>query len=132
MRQPAANRIAAHDAMVTCLDAFENILVSGGLDKKIAVWDIRNFENPVRKFSLDDTSILKIAVGPTINYACVSTMKGFYLVDFATNTPKTVVPFKEADKKFNRYHDMKWSPDKNVLYAAGDDKRVDQFVVRWG
>lgn len=132
MRQPATNRFAAHDAMVTCLDVFENTLISGGLDKKIAVWDIRRPDTSIAKFSLDDTSILKISVGPTINNACVSTMKGFYLVDLATNKPKPVVPFKEQEKKFNRYHDMKWSPNKGILYAAGDDKRVDQFVVRWG
>ena len=131
--------IHAHDGMITCLDATENKLASGGLDKVVAIWDLRaissnnGFTHAIRKYKLDDTALLKVAIGPDSDYAATSTLKGLYLLDLITGT------FRQADtsggnntgapSNTGRYHDLKWIPSK-VLYAVGDDSKLNGFVVK--
>ncbi len=132
--QPTVSKVTAHDSMITCLDAYDNILVSAGLDKKLAVWDIRALDSngltqPLMKLVVDDQAILKVAIGPTTNYVATSTLRGLFLVDFSAGTPKAAQPPKEK-KPPGRYHDLKWNGNRTILYAAGDDMRVDQYNVR--
>jgi len=132
--QQSSGKIVAHESMITCLDAFDTILVSAGLDKKVMVWDLRTLDStgytqPLRKISVDDSAILKVSVGPSSNSAAVSTLKGLYLVDFTSGISKLAAPFKDK-RPTGRYHDLKWCVSQHILFAAGDDTRVDQFVVR--
>lgn len=132
--QQSTNRVVTHEGMVTCLDAHENILVSGGLDKQILIWDIRSlstnkYSTPIRKILVDDFAVLKVAIGPSAASAAVSTLKGLYWVDFATGTAKPAVPFSDG-RKMRRYHDLKWNNTHSILFAAGDDMRIDQFILK--
>lgn len=120
--------------MITCLDAFDNILVSAGLDKKVVVWDIRaldstGYTQPLRRLSVDDFPVLKVAVGPSASTAAVSTLKGLYMVDFTNGTSKIATPFKDK-RPMGRYHDLKWNSARGLLFAAGDDMRIDQFTAQ--
>jgi len=133
MYQPNG-RVAAHEGMITCLDAFDTILVSSGLDKKTNVWDLRTLDNtgytqPLRRITVDDSAVLKVAVGPTATTTAVSTLKGLYLVDFTSSIASPATPFKDK-RSMGRYHDLKWNISRGVLYAAGDDMRVDQFSTQ--
>lgn len=124
----------AHDGMITCLDAYDNILISGGVDKKVGVWDLRmmdtttGYYQPSRKLSLDDSALLKVAIGPSSNFAAVSTLKGLYLLDLTSGSCKPAAPFKDK-RPIKRYHDLKWNANKSVLFAAGEDFRVDVFTT---
>jgi WD40 repeat protein len=128
------NKFQAHEGMITCLDAFDNYLVSAGVDKKVLVWDLRmldssGYTSPLRKIVVDDSAILKVAIGPSGGQAAVSTLKGLHLVDFTTLQSKAAVPFKDK-RSIGRYHDLKWNTNRNLLYAAGDDQRVDLYTVK--
>ena len=128
----SGGRILAHDEMVTCLESYDSILVSAGLDKVVVIWDIRAMDStslsrPLRKLSVDDCAILKVAIGPSAGTAAVSTLKGLYLVDFSTGVSKLATPFLDG-RQMRRYHDLKWNNTRNLLYAGGDDMRVDQFI----
>eukprot|EP01116_Phalansterium_solitarium_P006599 TRINITY_DN18925_c0_g1_i1.p1 TRINITY_DN18925_c0_g1~~TRINITY_DN18925_c0_g1_i1.p1 ORF type:complete len:615 (-),score=130.08 TRINITY_DN18925_c0_g1_i1:233-2002(-) len=133
-QQPGLNmRMAAHDSMITCLSAFDTLLVSGSLDKSVVVWDIRNmdatsFTTPLIKFAVDDTAILKVAIGPDSNHCAVSTLNGLHLIDFSTGKITQATPFADG-RPMRRYHDLKWNAARGVLYAAGDDARVDKFTL---
>jgi len=134
MYQPGLNgKIAAHEGMITCLDSYDSILVSAGLDKKVIVWDLRaldssGYTQPLRKLSVDDFAVLKVAIGPGNANIAVSTLKGLYLVDIANGTNRLATPFSD-NRPMKRYHDLKWNGVRNLLFAAGDDMRVDQFLT---
>lgn len=128
--------------MITCLDSFDSILVSGGLDKKVVVWDLRmlattGYTQPYARLSVDEMPVLKVAIGPSQQSTAVSTLAGLFMVDFLSGTPKPAQPFPTTatantptGKKAKRYHDLKWNSMKNILYAAGDDGAVDQYVIQ--
>ncbi|KAL2652534.1 hypothetical protein R1flu_020662 [Riccia fluitans] len=130
-------RLQAHDAMITCLDAIDtNMILSAGMDTRILRWDSRTLGNqggcgPVSTLQLDDSAVLKVALGGTATTAAVSTLRGLYLVDFALPRPiaRLADPFKDG-RRVGRYHDLKWAGNRNVLYAAGDDMRVDVYALR--
>jgi WD40 repeat protein len=132
--QNITGRVTAHDSMITCIDAYDHLLASGGLDKKVAIWDLRTLDSnglilPIKKITVDDNAILKVAIGLSNNVA-VSTLKGLSLIDFAGSaTPKQAIPFKDQ-KPPGRYHDLKWNTNKSVLFAAGDDMRIDQYILK--
>jgi len=130
----SSGRVCAHEGMITCLDAFDTILVSSGLDKKVVVWDIRTLDNnsftqPLRRISVDENPVLKVAVGPSSMTAAVSTLKGLYLVEFNNFTSKPATQFKDR-RTTGRYHDLKWNIPRGTLYAAGDDMRVDVYTAQ--
>lgn len=127
--------IVAHKSMITCLDALGPIMISGGLDKQVMVWDLRTldsggFQQPLLTCPIDDSVILKVAIGPGLqNSAAVSTVKGLYFVDFETGTSKIATPFQDQ-RSMSRYNDLKWNSQASVLYAGGDDMRVDVFAAK--
>jgi len=129
------SRIAAHDGMVTCLDNTGYTLVSGGLDKKVVVWDIRSVGGnngvipPLVTFKVDDTALLKVAIGPDKNSAAVSSLRGLYMLDLSSGT-HTMGITRSGTNGQNRYHDLKWDIARNILYAAGDDYRVDGYELK--
>lgn len=124
---PNVGKVIAHEATISCIDACDNILISSGLDKKLCIWDIRILENsqPLQKISIDDSAILKVAIGPSNQEAAISSLKGLYLINFNSGLHKTVSSFK----KTCIYHDLKWNSTRNILYAAGDEMIVDQFIL---
>lgn len=82
---------------------------------------------------LDDSAVLKVSLGGGASSAAVSTLRGLYLVDFASARPvaRPAEPFKDG-RRIGRYHDLKWANGRNVLYAAGDDMRIDVYSLRSG
>lgn len=126
---PAGGRVVAHDSMITCLDAVDNYLVSGSLDKKVAVWDLRaassgSLSQPLAKFSVDENAVLKVAICPQSNLAAVSTLSGLHLVDLVAQTHTVATPFPDR-RTVSRYHDLKWNATRDILFAAGEEGRVD-------
>jgi hypothetical protein len=98
------------------------------LDKVVKVWDLRQTSAPLRQVGLDDTAILKVALGGSGGVAAVSTLSQLYLFDVAGDGLAPVEGgFGEA--RSGRYHDMKWSK-RGELYAAGDDQRVDVYTLQ--
>lgn len=85
---------------------------------------------PVSSLQLDDSAVLKVALGGGPQKAAVSTLRGLYLVDFSGTTPiaRVAEPFPDA-RRVGRYHDLKWAPGRKLLYAAGDDMRVDLYTL---
>lgn len=78
---------------------------------------------------LDGSPVLKVALGEGPRHcAAASTLRGLYMVDFASARPvvRPAEPFKDG-RRIGRYHDLKWA--KNVLYAAGDDMRIDVYSL---
>ncbi|CAM6126900.1 unnamed protein product [Calypogeia fissa] len=130
-------RLQAHDAMITCLDASDtNMILSAGMDTRILRWDFRTMSNqggagPISTLQLDDSAVLKVALGGSSSTAAVSTLRGLYLVDFGSSRPtaRSAEPFKDG-RRIGRYHDLKWAGARNVLYAAGDDMRIDVYSLR--
>jgi WD40 repeat protein len=127
LNNPTGN-FQVHEGMVTCLDCRDNILVSGGVDKRVNVWDIRMSGGvPLKRISMDDGAVLKVALGS--NSIAVSTLKGLYLVDIESGNFTPAVGF--ADKRMGRYHDLAWGNyATNTLYAAGEDHRVDVYKLK--
>ncbi|KAH8970628.1 hypothetical protein BDL97_02G097800 [Sphagnum fallax] len=130
-------RLQAHDAMITCLDAIDtNFILSAGMDTRVLRWDFRTLANqggsaPVASLQLDDSAVLKVALGGRPNCAAVSTLRGLYLADFSNPRPtaRLAEPFKD-NRRIGRYHDLKWANGRNLLYAAGDDMRIDVYTLR--
>jgi hypothetical protein len=86
---------------------------------------------PVASLQLDDSAVLKVAFGGRPNCAAVSTLRGLYLADFSNPRPtaRLAEPFKD-NRRIGRYHDLKWANGRNLLYAAGDDMRIDVYTLR--
>lgn len=124
----AAGRVTAHQGMVTCLDALDYILLSTSVDKRIVLWDVRA-QQQLCEYVVD-SAVLKAALGPSSQYAAVSTVQGLHLVDFATMTSVSAGPFKER-RTAGKYHDLKWNGQRTSLYAAGEDMHIDQFAVQY-
>ena len=125
--------IVAHDGMLTCVDSNGYLLATGGLDKKVKIWDLRTVSasgcNPIRQIPIDDTVVLKVALGLSGSYAAVSTLSGLYLADVGTGSFTRSLEFSDR-RTIRRYHDLAWSD--SVLYAAGDDCRVDVYNIGSG
>lgn len=87
---------------------------------------------PVAALQLDDSAVLKVALGGgSSSSAAVSTLRGLYLVDFSSARPaaRLAEPFKDG-RRIGRYHDLKWANGRSLLYAAGDDMRIDVYSLR--
>ncbi|KAG0613087.1 hypothetical protein M758_6G075600 [Ceratodon purpureus] len=130
-------RVQAHESMITCLDAIDtNLILSAGMDTRVLRWDFRSLANsggsaPVSSLQLDDSAVLKVSLGGGSNSAAVSTLRGLYLVDFSSARPvaRPAEPFKDG-RRIGRYHDLKWANGRSLLYAAGDDMRIDVYSLR--
>ncbi|GBG71186.1 hypothetical protein CBR_g8489 [Chara braunii] len=126
-------RIQAHEQMITCLDASDvSMVLSAGIDFRVLMWDFRtlgqNGSPPVGTVQLDDSPFLKVALGGNPNCAAVSTLRGLYMVDFNNVMRRFGIAEPFADKRrVGRYHDLKWAHGRKLLYAAGDDMRVDVY-----
>jgi len=87
---------------------------------------------PVSSLQLDDSAVLKVSLGGGTSSAAVSTLRGLYLVDFASGArpvARPAEPFKDG-RRIGRYHDLKWANGRSLLYAAGDDMRIDVYSLR--
>lgn len=128
-------RVQAHDAMITCIDAFDSTMIlSAGMDTLVHRWDIRTLGShggsaPIATLQLDDSAILKVALGGCMSTAAVSTLRGLYMVDFSNPRPVPCLakPFQDA-RRTGRYHDLKWAARRPVLYAAGDNMCIDVYA----
>eukprot|EP01018_Ginkgo_biloba_P002535 Gb_02403 [translate_table: standard] len=58
--------------------------------------------------------------------AAVNTVKGLYLVDFNQREARLAETFHDK-RVVGTYHELKWAPARKVLYAAGDQKRIDVY-----
>ncbi|KAJ7519822.1 hypothetical protein O6H91_20G057200 [Diphasiastrum complanatum] len=130
-------QLQAHDGMITCIDASDmNMILSAGMDALVHRWDFRTLANqvgntPISSLHLDDSAILKIALGGMPGKAAVSTFHGLYYVDFSNPRPlaRLAEPFLDG-RRVGRYHDLKWATGNSLLYAAGDDMRIDSYALR--
>lgn len=129
--------LLGHDGTVTSVSASDHLVVTGGLDKKLMTFDIRLLTptapqlRPLSTLMLDESAVLKVALGhPT--EAAASTLLGLYQINLVTNESRQVQGFLDPTNpnaaKTTRYHDLVWSRDHAVLYAAGDDMRIDVYV----
>ena len=121
----------AHDMMITCLDSYDNMLLSGSLDKLICAWDLRmlapaQLTQPLRRIAVDTSAILKVAGCSGTPFAAASTLEGLHLVDLDTGGHTTAHAFTDG-RKVGRYHDLRWNTSRDTLFAAGDEGRVDLY-----
>lgn len=130
-------RVQAHDGMITCLDANDaGAILSAGMDTRVLRWDFRTLStpggsSPLSTVQLDDTAVLKVALGGSPGGAAVSTLRGLYMVDLAGPRPMATLadPFSDG-RRIGRYHDLKWAHSRKTLFAAGDDMRVDVYSYK--
>ncbi|KAK9814761.1 hypothetical protein WJX72_011057 [[Myrmecia] bisecta] len=123
---------------VTCMDSWEHLLLVGNMDKTITQYDFRSLsqENattgvpPLRSFALDDSSILRLAIGSGPSQVAVSTFHGLYSLDVSGDSPvwQPARPFEDG-REVSRYLDVKWATGQPVVYAGGHDKRVDMYQL---
>jgi WD40 repeat protein len=126
-----------HDAMITCLDVQERLLLSAGLDKRVCAWDLRMLGNsggaisaPMQFFAVDSSPVLKVAICPAApNFAAVSTLESFRLLKLDSGVSDLALPFKDGRAR-GRYHDLRWNGTSDILYASGEGMQVDvyQFI----
>eukprot|EP00897_Mesotaenium_endlicherianum_P001656 jgi/Mesen1/1518/ME000132S00457 len=85
--------------------------------------------NPVAALPIDDTAVLKVALGGSPGTAAVSTLRGLYIADLGgpRYSARPADPFQDG-RRIGRYHDLKWAHASKTLFAAGDDMRVDVYV----
>lgn len=112
--------------------------MSGGLDKVVAVWDIRTLGNnnnnstliqATNKWPIDQHALLKLSIGPHNNSCAVSTLRGLYLLDLVNGKvkPSNIQAYSPELQKVGRYHDMVWNGQQ--LYAVGDDCTFDVYSL---
>eukprot|EP00245_Coleochaete_scutata_P012341 TRINITY_DN4766_c0_g1_i3.p1 TRINITY_DN4766_c0_g1~~TRINITY_DN4766_c0_g1_i3.p1 ORF type:complete len:567 (+),score=75.98 TRINITY_DN4766_c0_g1_i3:122-1822(+) len=129
-------RVQAHSLMITCLDASDTSMVlSAGMDSCVQHWDFRTLSQggspPISALQPDESAVLKVAIGGSGPLAATSTLRGLYLLDFSGGSPtvRKAGPFPDWQRRIGRYHDLKWSQQRRVLFAAGDDQRVDVYSL---
>lgn len=123
----------AHEMMITCLDSYDNMLLSGSLDKLVCAWDLRMLAppamaQPLRRIAVDTSAILKVAGCPGTPYVVASTLEGLHLVDLDTGAHTLAHGFADG-RKISRYHDLRWNTARDTLFAAGDEGRVDLYTM---
>eukprot|EP00667_Euglena_gracilis_P006325 EG_transcript_6378 len=142
VRMPkSVGMLLGHEGTVTSVSAFDNLVVTGGLDKKVMSFDIRLLTapshqiRPMNTMVLDESAVLKVSLGSSAE-AAASTLLGLYQINLASNESRQVQGFADpanpSAAKATRYHDLVWNRDHSVLYAAGDDMRIDVYVKGGG
>lgn len=127
----AAGKPRTHEMMITCLDAYDHMLLSGSLDKLVCAWDLRmlsgpGMAQPLRRIAVDTSAILKVAGCASTPFLAASTLEGLHLVDLDTGAHTLAHAFTDGRKQ-GRYHDLRWNPARDTLFAAGDEGRVDLY-----
>lgn len=124
--------------MVTCVQAIGSTVLAGNKDFHINEWDLRMASSlapamPQRSVVIDDTVVLKIAIGSGLDKVAVSTFGGLYTADFSVDgnpalervvTEGTALEGRDPSA---HYHDIKWAADTGQLYAAGAGVCVDTY-----
>lgn len=128
---PPGGKPRAHEMMITCLDSYDNMVLSGSLDKFVCAWDLRmmapaHFVQPLRRIAVDSTAILKVAGCAGTPYLAASTLEGLRLIDLDTGAHTAAHAFPDG-RKAGRYHDLRWNTAHDTLFAAGDEGRVDLY-----
>jgi hypothetical protein len=119
--QAAGSQYAHHYSTVTCIDGFGDYIVTGGLDKRIMVHDLRMLhpQNIVRDL---DSAVLSVSISPQLLCAA-ATLTGVQLVSLTANG----LPMCKADCMLSvpRYNGISWNTTGSMLYAGGDTCTLD-------
>ena len=119
--QAAGSQYAHHYSTVTCIDGFGDYIVTGGLDKRIMVHDLRMLhpQNIVRDL---DSAVLSVSISPQLLCAA-STLTGVQLISLTANG----LPMCKAECMLNvpRYNGIAWNTSGSMLYAGGDTCTLD-------
>lgn len=68
-------------------------------------------------------------MGGGARMAAVNTGRGLYLLDLQKPAAHLAKPFPD-NRTVGTYHDLKWDPGHKLLYASGDQKRVDVYKFK--
>lgn len=119
--QAVGSQYAHHYSTVTCIDGFGDYIVTGGLDKRIMVHDLRMLhpQNIVRDL---DSAVLSVSISPQLLCAA-ATLTGVQLVSLSGSG----LPMCKAECMLSvpRYNAIAWNTMGSTLYAGGDTCNLD-------
>ncbi|EIE21483.1 WD40 repeat-like protein [Coccomyxa subellipsoidea C-169] len=119
-------------AMVTTIDSRETTVVAGCLDTYISKWDLRSARDgmnaPMASVSMDNSAVLRVALGATPGWAAISTIDGLYYTDPFDSSlqPENM---RAGVSTVQHYADVKWGTGELVLYAGSDQGMIDVYTV---
>ncbi|GAX85809.1 hypothetical protein CEUSTIGMA_g13224.t1 [Chlamydomonas eustigma] len=140
-QDPTTFQMSAHGDMVTSMDTMDYALISVGVDATLCYWDTRSLSSTpggmtpaVARMELDGQMILKVASTgcPYRGVAVASTAQGLYTVDL--NSPLSPLVYQalihsDVNRPWSRYHELKWVPGTQLLFACNNNPGVDVLHI---
>jgi hypothetical protein len=121
VRMQAPTNTVQHFGTVTSICGEGDVIVSGSLDRRLLVHDLRMMHSPIahREF---ESGVIKVAMGPKMVCA-VATQTSLQLFNVsgqhATN---------RVDGATGQYNDIVWNNGQSALFAAGESQALDIFT----
>lgn len=120
----AASCLNNHISTVTSVGTCAEYIITGGLDKRIVVEDLRMLGHPISRDM--DSGVLSLSVNGTMQCA-VSTLTGVYVINFQNGAQVPTSSRADSGPGAHRYNAISWNQNGNILYAGGDGKSLDVF-----
>lgn len=123
---------------ISSMSVADTFAAAGSANGSVRVWDIRQpGSKHVQSLSPDSSAVqcLRLCQG-TANAAVATLMGMYFLHDLTSSSSPAVRTVGDASllsaKGFpgpSAYHDLAWVYPTNVLFAGGEDQRVDVYVL---
>ena len=120
--KPQASNLSYHKSAVTSISTVRDVVATGSLDRKVALWDIRKLSAPTmeKKFCVP---VLRVSCGVNAT-AVVSTT--------TTISVLTLDPLEVQDIQTNVcYHELRQNTETSVVFAAGEGQLVDMYSLNY-
>lgn len=121
----AASCLTNHINTVTSIGTCADFLITGGLDKRIVVEDLRMLGQPIASREMD-SSVLSLSVNNGMQCA-VSTLTGIYVINFQNGAQVPTSSRSGCGHGAQRYNAIAWNHTGALLYAGGEGKSLDVF-----
>ena len=126
----------AHDGQINDLSISPNgmLIATGGRDQKAKIWELGNFEAPVREFNTP-SPINKLAFNPKMQWVAAATDTGVCIWDVTKEDDNVLShlvleaekPKESKKEKLPKYlpaHSVAWSPNGKKLFAGFGNGKI--------
>lgn len=110
-----------HFRTVTCLGMYGDYVVSGGLDRRLVVSDLRMPSQQLASRDME-SALLSISVAQGTGTAAVGTMSGLHMASLSTGNM-----FKIDTPCAPRYNSLFWNSSGTLLFCGGDTSTLDVY-----